>query len=96
MTPTATTAPQIPLGYDTAGTLLSVPAGRILLAGACGTGKTVLASRIARTTGEGALRWVIHERHRDHAYPDADQRATSRAEAARLLDAAFVLTPAGA
>jgi len=92
MTPTATTAPQIPLGHDTAGTLLSVPAGRILLAGACGTGKTVLASRIARTTGEGALRWVIHERHCDAAYPTADWRATRADDAARMLDAALVLT----
>jgi len=87
-----TTTPQIPLGHDADGTLLSVPAGRILIAGACGTGKTVLASRIAQAAGEGALRWVIHERHRDHAYPAADWRATRPAEATRMLDTAAVLT----
>jgi hypothetical protein len=91
MTPTATTAPQIPLGHDTDGALVSVPSGRILIAGDVGTGKTVLAGRIA-AAGQGALRWVIHERHHDHAYPDADQRATSSEQAALLLDAAYVLT----
>lgn len=88
-----TTPLPVPIGQTPDGHLITLPAtGRILLAGDTATGKTVLAGRIAEHAPTDTVRWVIHDRHHDHAYPTpVDWRATSRAEATRMLATALEL-----
>lgn len=86
------TSPPVPIGRAADGSVLTVPAERILITGQAGTGKTVLAGRIAAAAPASTVRWIIHDRHHDRAYPGpVDWRATTPTEAARMLDTALEL-----
>lgn len=97
--PTIPAAPTVTIGTDPTGAPVTIPTGGILITGDNGTGKTVLATRIAaaRTTRPHASvlwavhDWAVHAAASGWTHPLAelaDWSAGHRPQAARMLDTA--------